>query len=52
MTEQQNNQDNQVDDVAGFCEAVAKVTGNPKAQELADQVREFDKKWGTGPKRK
>lgn len=39
-------------DVAKTVKIVAEVTKNEDLKKVADKVREFDTKWGTGSKRK
>jgi hypothetical protein len=50
VTKQEDNKD--TENVAGFVDAVAKVTKNEELKQVADKVREFDTRWGTGNKKK
>lgn len=45
---QQGSKKGLTTDAAELAEKVGKITGNPKAQEIADRSKEFHGKWNTG----
>jgi hypothetical protein len=50
VTRQEDNKN--TEKLADFVDSVADVTKNKGLHDVADKVREFENKWGTGKKKK